>query len=298
MTKLAEKTGKIVVISGPSGVGKGTINERLFADEKLRLVYSVSMTTRAPRPGETDGKNYHFVSKNEFEQAVQNGDLVEYAEFIGNYYGTPRKLVEEQTKQGKNVVLEIEVEGATQVVKKEKNVLSIFLMPPSFYELQQRIITRGTEGKEIIKQRLAKSLFEIPLKDNYQYVVQNDTVENAIAKVSDILIKEGLTDYESVSAYEKLASEVKEIILQDYGLFIEIIQENLPRLASIYKTLFTKDNFIDQLSKVITDRIYTYILAYGLFTDLEDHKKVQVLVNTNILEIDFFGVRNDLAKKF
>ncbi len=298
MTKLAEKTGKIVVISGPSGVGKGTINERLFADEKLRLVYSVSMTTRAPRPGETDGKNYHFVSKSEFEQAVQNGDLVEYAEFIGNYYGTPRKLVEEQTKQGKNVVLEIEVEGATQVVKKEKNVLSIFLMPPSFYELQQRIITRGTEGKEIIKQRLAKSLFEIPLKDNYQYVVQNDTVENAIAKVSDILIKEGLTDYESVSAYEKLANEVKEIILQDYGLFIEIIQENLPRLASIYKTLFTKDNFIDQLSKVITDRIYTYILAYGLFTDLEDHKKVQVLVNTNILEIDFFGVRNDLAKKF
>lgn len=296
--KQAVKEGKIVVISGPSGVGKGTINERLFEDEKLRLVYSVSMTTRAPRPGEVDGKNYHFASKTEFEQAVKNDELIEHAEFINNYYGTPRHLVEEQTKHGQNVVLEIEVDGATQVVKKEKNVLSIFLMPPSFYELQERIVTRGTEDREIIKQRLAKSLFEIPLKANYQYVVQNDTVENAIAKVRDILIKEGLTDYQTISAYEKLLNEVKEIILSDYGLFIEIIEENLPRLASIYKAMLNKDNLVDKLAEIITDQIYAYILANGLFTDLEDHKKVQVLVNTNILDIDFFGVRNDLAKKF
>lgn len=166
--------GILIVISGPSGVGKGTVISKFINDKKLNLKYSVSMTTRKPRANEVDGEHYHFVSKEEFKQAIENGELLEWAEFVDNYYGTPIKQVEEQLNNGYNVILELEVVGCTQVREKRPNSLTIFITPPSMEELRNRIEKRSSEPLDVIQQRLSKAEKEMELLKNYKYVVCND----------------------------------------------------------------------------------------------------------------------------
>ncbi|ELL44335.1 guanylate kinase [Spiroplasma melliferum] len=185
-----QKKGFLIIFSGPSGVGKGTICQELFKYEELNLAYSVSMTTRAKRQDEVEGVNYFFVDRPTFETAIKNDELLEYAEFVGNYYGTPKSYCIEQINNGKNVLLEIEVQGATQVLQKVTDAVSIFLIPPSLEELEKRIRGRKSEPEEVLQARLAKAADELPLQSNYNYVVVNNTVEQAVAEIKTILEQE------------------------------------------------------------------------------------------------------------
>lgn len=180
--------GKLFILSGPSGVGKGTVREKVMADPRVKLSYSISMTTRAPRNGEIDGVHYFFVSREYFEEALKRGDLLEHAQFVGNYYGTPKPFVDKLLDEGKNVLLEIEVQGAKQVMEKCPEAITIFMVPPSFEELEKRIRGRRSEPEDIVQQRLSKARGEMELKKNYKYVVTNDTVDNASQAIIDIII--------------------------------------------------------------------------------------------------------------
>ena len=184
------KKGLLIVFSGPSGVGKGTVRQYFMDDPKLNLAYSISMTTRSPRQGEEDGKDYFFVTREAFEAAVERGELLEHAEFVGNYYGTPLPYVEKLRNEGKNVILEIEVEGMKQVVEKCSDALTIFIIPPSMEELERRIRGRKSEAEEVIQKRLAKASKELELQSNYQYVVCNDDPQEAANKITDIILNE------------------------------------------------------------------------------------------------------------
>ncbi|MFA5480936.1 MAG: guanylate kinase [Bacilli bacterium] len=183
------KEGLLIIISGPSGVGKGTIRRQVMSDETLNLVYSVSMTTRKKRESEVEGVDYFFVSNEEFDQHIRNNDFLEWAEFVGNRYGTPKKYVDDLRKQGKNVVLEIEVQGTKQVLNtyKGSNVISIFVIPPTFEDLEKRIRHRSTESEDIIQKRLAKARKEMFLKFHYEYVVLNDRPDRAGREIRDII---------------------------------------------------------------------------------------------------------------
>ena len=180
--------GKLFIISGSSGVGKGTVIKELLkrADN---LFLSVSSTTRKPREGEVHGKNYYFLSKEEFEEAVKNNEFLEWAEFSTNKYGTSKKTVEEQLNKGQNVLLEIEVQGAMQVKKKIPEAVLIFILPPDRDELEKRLRGRGTESEEAILKRLNTIEFEMKESEKYDYKVVNDTVERAVGEI--------LTIYES-----------------------------------------------------------------------------------------------------
>lgn len=182
-----ENKGLLIVLSGPSGVGKGTILKKFVNDPSLKLAFSISMTTRAKREGEEEGVNYYYVTKERFQEAIDNGELLEHAEFVGNCYGTPLKEVERLRNEGKNVLLEIEVQGAQQVMAKAKDALTIFIVPPSMEELEKRIRGRGTESDEVIECRLAKAKGELALKDKYEYVVCNDDVDRAATEITNII---------------------------------------------------------------------------------------------------------------
>lgn len=185
------KKGLLIIYSGPSGVGKGTVREHFIDDESLNLVYSISMTTRKPRHEEKDKVDYFFVSNDEFEAAVKNNELLEYATFVGNSYGTPKNYVEEMRNKGYNVILEIEVEGATQIMNNTDDYLSIFLLPPSIEELENRIRNRRTEEESVIQKRLTKAQRELEVKDRYHYSVYNTTPEAAASEIKKI-IKENI----------------------------------------------------------------------------------------------------------
>ncbi len=187
------KTGLLIILSGPSGVGKGTLRKRIMEDLTLQLVYSVSMTTRSQRPGEVDGKDYYFVNQQTFQDAIDRHELLEWAEFVGNRYGTPKKVIDKLRNEGKNVLLEIEINGAKQVIAKTKGsgLVTIFLMPPSFQALESRIRKRKTESESIIQERLEKAKREMNLHHDYQYVVVNDSLERAAQQIIDI-IKESM----------------------------------------------------------------------------------------------------------
>ena len=185
------KKGLLIILSGPSGVGKGTVREYIFSNSNLPFVYSVSMTTRKPRVGEVDGKDYYFVSPEEFQRNIDNDNFLEHASFVGNSYGTPKDKVESMRNEGKHVFLEIEVMGATQVLNncKGPGVVSFFLMPPSLSTLERRIKGRKTESKEVIQQRLEKGRREMQLAGMYDYVVINDRVEKASKQIIDIILQ-------------------------------------------------------------------------------------------------------------
>ena len=186
-----KKRGLLIIMSGPSGVGKGTIREELMKKDDLNLHYSVSMTTRGMRPGEVNGREYYFVSREEFDQNIKNDNLLEWAEFVGNRYGTPRDKVEQMRNEGKNVMLEIEVNGTAQVLNKvhDEGVISIFIAPPSIEELEKRLRGRGTESDEVIKSRVAKATQEFAFKDQYKYIVVNDDLSKAVDEVRQIILK-------------------------------------------------------------------------------------------------------------
>ena len=183
------KRGLLIIMSGPSGVGKGTVRRLVMADKSLNLAYSVSMTTRPRREHETPGVDYFYVTKEEFQKTLDEDGFLEHAQFVGNYYGTPKAYVEKPRNEGKNVLLEIEVEGAKQVISKchGSDVVTIFLIPPSMEDLEQRIRKRGTESEEVIQQRLAKAQRELELKYAYDYPVINDTVKSAADQIRKII---------------------------------------------------------------------------------------------------------------
>ena len=181
------KRGLLIILSGPSGVGKGTVRKIFFEREDLNLAFSISMTTRAPRNGEVDGVDYNFVTKERFLEAIENDELLEYAEFVGNYYGTSLAAVDKLRDEGKNVILEIEVEGAKQVIERVPDCLSIFLVPPSMDELSRRIEGRQSEAQDIINERLEKAAKEMDLMNHYRYVIRNDNPQIAADAISLII---------------------------------------------------------------------------------------------------------------
>lgn len=163
--------GILLVVSGPAGSGKGTVNAHLL--KRGDYAFSVSATTRAPRPGEVDGVNYHFITKEDFISRIENGAMLEYTEYCGNFYGTPKKEAEEVLESGKNLILEIEVEGAENVKKKFPDAVLVLLLPPSYSVQEQRLRGRGTETEEKILERLSRAREEILHADSYDYVVYN-----------------------------------------------------------------------------------------------------------------------------
>lgn len=184
-----QQSGILFVLSGPSGAGKGTICQELLR-QIPNLQYSVSATTRKPRLGETNGINYWFKEKDEFEEMIKNDLLLEYAEVYGNYYGTPKEQVLKVLKSGKNVVLEIDPQGAMQVKAKFPEGVFIYILPPSLDELAARITKRGTDSKDSIKKRLAAATEEIQYALKYDYVVVNDKVESAVENIATIISAE------------------------------------------------------------------------------------------------------------
>ena len=182
-----KKKGLLLIMSGPSGVGKGTVREMLMEDTSLNLFYSVSMTTRNMRPGEVNGREYYFVTKEEFMRQVANDNLLEWAEYVGNCYGTPKDKVEDMLNEGKNVLLEIDVKGAENIFKKVPNVISIFIAPPSVEELGNRLRGRGTESEEVIANRVARAAKELKFRRLYKYVVINDKLEDCVDEIRQII---------------------------------------------------------------------------------------------------------------
>lgn len=184
------KRGVLFVFSGPSGVGKGTLKAKLFEEFADRIAYSVSATTRGPREGEVDGKDYFFISRQEFERRVKNNEFLEHAEFAGNCYGTPRAYVEKLLDSGMNVVLEIDVQGALQVMKSMPECVSVFILPPSFEELEHRLRGRGTETEEKIRERLETAKRELPYAPQYDYqIVNGGDIEAAYLSLREVFLK-------------------------------------------------------------------------------------------------------------
>ncbi|CAK8054666.1 guanylate kinase [Eupransor demetentiae] len=184
--------GLLIVLSGPSGVGKGTVRKAIFKEDGVDFRYSISATTRKPRPGEVNGQDYFFVTREEFEDKIQNGDMLEYAEYVNNYYGTPRSFIEETLASGHDVFLEIDVQGALQVKTKMPEGVYIFLTPPDLKNLRSRLVGRGTDSAEVIEKRVAAAKDELKMMINYNYAVENDVVSKAVDRIKAIITAERL----------------------------------------------------------------------------------------------------------
>lgn len=202
--------GLLVVISAPSGGGKGTIMKELFArDDNLRL--SVSATTREPRPGEIDGTHYYFISRQEFEALIAQGKMLEHAEYVGNYYGTPRGPVEDWLSEGYDVFLEIEVQGGAQVKKLMPECVSVFVLPPSMKVLEERLRGRGTEEEATLQERLSTARQEIPHVKDYDYIVFNDRLEDAVTDILAILRAEKLKYSRNTDSAERVLNNAETV---------------------------------------------------------------------------------------
>lgn len=181
--------GKTFVISGPSGVGKSTVLKALL-EQRENVYFSVSATTRDPRPGETDGVHYHFVDAETFRAWIAKDEFLEYAEFVGNFYGTPKKFVDAAIQRGDDVILDIEVQGAIQVANKRPDTVRIFIAPPSWEELERRLTDRGTDSPDKVQKRLLRAKVEFQTAHTYDYFVINDSVENAVRELDAIMTAE------------------------------------------------------------------------------------------------------------
>ena len=209
---MTQQRGLLIILSGPSGVGKGTVRAAIFKDNKFNYVYSVSATTRQSRPGEVDGVDYYFVSKEQFKQYIEEDALLEYAEYVGNYYGTPIQKIEENLAAGNDVFLEIEVQGALKVRERMPEGIFIFLAPPSLDELKSRITGRGTDREDVILERMQMAKEEIDMMQHYDYVVVNDTVEHAVDKVNAIIQSEHLRVERVV---DRIRADIKNYFQQE-----------------------------------------------------------------------------------
>ncbi|GAA2914528.1 guanylate kinase [Enterococcus pseudoavium] len=200
--------GLLIVLSGPSGVGKGTVRKAIFERDDNEFQYSVSMTTRPMRAGEVDGVDYYFRSKEEFEAMIEAGEMLEYAEYVGNYYGTPLTYVNKTLDEGKDVFLEIEVQGAQQVKDKVPDGVFIFLTPPDLAELKARIVGRGTDSPEVIDERMRVARQEIEMMALYDYAVVNDEVPKAVDRIKDIIVSEHFRVDRVIGKYIKMLKEI------------------------------------------------------------------------------------------
>lgn len=181
--------GKTFIVSGPSGVGKSTVLRALL-ERRGDLYFSVSATTRPPREGEQDGVHYHFLDVDTFRRCIAGEDFLEYAEYVGNFYGTPRRYVDEAMEQGRDVILDIEVQGAMQVALKRPETVRVFIAPPSWQELERRLMQRGTDDPDRVQKRLLRAKVEFQTAHTYHYFVINDTVEQAVRELEAIIIAE------------------------------------------------------------------------------------------------------------
>lgn len=181
--------GKTFIVSGPSGVGKSTVLKELFKGRD-DLYFSISATTREPREGEQDGVHYHFIDVQHFQELIEADAFLEYAEYVGNFYGTPKKYVDQAMNAGKDVILDIEVQGALQVCSKRPETIRIFIAPPSWDELERRLKGRGTDSEEKIQKRLVRAKAELQTADVYDYFVINDSVERAVREINAIMLAE------------------------------------------------------------------------------------------------------------
>ncbi len=204
------KKGILVVASGFSGAGKGTIMKKLMSDYGKSYALSVSATTRAPRPGEVHGVDYFFLTTEEFEAMIERDELVEYAKYVSNYYGTPKTYVEEQLNAGKNVILEIEIQGALKIKEKFPDTVLMFITAPSADELKNRLIGRGTETQDVIDARMSRAYEESLGVENYDYLVVNDDLEDCVARVNEIIQKEGAKDTSDMEDY-RVSSNIEFI---------------------------------------------------------------------------------------
>jgi len=205
---LKTRKGALIIVSGPSGTGKGTImNEYFKKYTEDNSFLSISATTRAPRPGEKEGVNYYYKTKEEFEHLINTDGLAEWAEFCGNYYGTPKKAVLDMINAGKNVVLEIEVQGAMQVKKTFPDAACVFVLPPSFKELRKRLVERQTESEDVIDTRLRRAKQEVMLIDNYDYILINDELDAAVDTFHSIVIAES----QKINRNKNIINEVCEL---------------------------------------------------------------------------------------
>ncbi len=201
--------GILIVVSGFSGAGKGTIVKELMKRHPDRYALSISATTRSPRQGETDGVEYFFKSREEFLAMIRDEALVEYAEYVGNFYGTPRAYVEEQLAAGRDVILEIEIQGALKIKKRFPDTLLLFVTPPSAEELKRRLVGRGTEPMEVIESRLARAIQEADGIEEYDYLIVNDVLEECVREVHGILSQEHLRVSRNLEAIEEMRGELR-----------------------------------------------------------------------------------------
>lgn len=199
---MVNKKGKLYVVSAPSGCGKGTILEQVLKNNK-HIHYSVSATTRAPREGEKNGVNYFFLTKENFTDLIDNNGLLEFAQFCGNFYGTPRKSVLDKLNNGEDVILEIETKGALQVKSKMSEAITIFILPPSVSELRRRLNKRGTEADEVIEKRIKEATNEIRMASRYDYIIMNDELEKAVE------------DFEAILKASKLTNKNNKLIIDE-----------------------------------------------------------------------------------
>lgn len=205
------RTGVLIVISGFSGAGKGTLMKRLMECYD-NYALSISMTTRVPRPGEENGVHYFFVDKETFEKTIAENGLIEYASYCGNYYGTPRAYVEDCLSQGKDVILEIEIQGACKIREKYPDAVLVFVTPPDGAELEKRLSGRGTETDEVIRTRLQRAIEEAEGIENYDYIVVNDELDRCMEDIHAIVRAAGCRMKESVSRIESISNELSSYL--------------------------------------------------------------------------------------
>ena len=205
------KKGILIVVSGFSGAGKGTLMKELLQKYEEKYALSISATTRQPREGELHGREYFFISKDEFEKMIAKDELIEYASYVENYYGTPRSYVEQKLDEGKDVILEIEIQGALKVKEKFPDTLLLFVAPPSAQELKHRLVGRGTETMEVINSRMSRATEEAEGMENYDYLIINDTLEECVEQMHSVIQAEHLRCSRNTNFIEKIQKELKEM---------------------------------------------------------------------------------------
>lgn len=204
------RKGCLVIISGFSGAGKGTVVKELMSRYDCYAL-SISATTRAPREGEENGREYFFKTREEFEELIREDALYEYAQYVSNYYGTPKAYVQEQLAAGKDVILEIEVQGALKVKEKNPDALLLFITPPTAEELRKRLVNRGTETREVIDERMKRAAEESALMERYDYLVVNDQLETCVEEIHQLIQREHLRMEKNLDMVEKIKKELEEM---------------------------------------------------------------------------------------